>query len=120
MNTELEKACSLLEKKTPNYGIPFEAYTDEYWQSIDSRISGYGPTWYRDLTKRFRLGGAYFFYNLGVNDYTGVVLIPRRTYAKTKDYVAEADPDTWLAKWNLFAFADGEDLGELKLQVEQS
>jgi hypothetical protein len=54
------EAAHLLEQRKHFEQVPFERYTEELWALIDEKLPGYAPRWYRELTMRFRIGGAGF------------------------------------------------------------
>jgi hypothetical protein len=108
MSIELEQAFQKLEQRPITKGPPLERYTAEIWQFIDDRLSGYGPNWYRDLTQRYRIGGAYFCYPLDPErPYIGSCLIARPSSALL--YVYDVWPLPQLFALGFCCFADGDD-----------
>jgi hypothetical protein len=107
MNTELEDAARLLEAKSVGDGPPLERYPAEIWQFIEQRLPGYGPAWYRDLTQRFRIGGAEFRFPLDERRYIGNCGIVRPSTALCYVYAGWPLPD--LLAQGFFCFADGDD-----------
>ncbi len=79
----IEEAFRLLEQRPLNpKEPPFVRYTAEIWDFIEQRIPGLGPTWYRDLTQRYRVGGGYFNYPIDPEkEWLGDCTIPRPSMA---------------------------------------
>ena len=107
MSTELEHAFQLLERKPIGTDVPFERYPSEIWDFIDQRMPGFGPRWYRDLTERFRIGGASFQYPIDDRTYLGGCTIVRPSSALCYVYAGWPLPD--LFQQGFFSFADGDD-----------
>ena len=117
MNTEFEQACRLLEAKPFRSDGPFERYTAELWQFVDQKMPGFGPAWYRQLTERFRIGGASFWYPIDADrDYMGHCTILRPSTFLRDVYAGWPLPEAgWpvsvLFQQGFFCFAEGDDGG---------
>ena len=108
MSIVLEQGFQKLEQRPISKGPPLERYTSEIWQFIDAQLPGYGPDWYRDLTQRYRIGGAFFRYPLDTErPHLGSCWIARPSSALL--YVYEVWPLPQLYAQGFCCFADGED-----------
>jgi hypothetical protein len=109
MNTQVEEAFRSLESKGGGSGSPLERYTAEHWLSVEHRLPGYGPSWYRQLTQRFCVGGAYFDYPIDPErDYIGECVVWRPSWmVRNVDGAHFAFPE--LYRQGFFCFADGRD-----------
>lgn len=106
----LNQAAARLAKRVGQDGAPLERYTDELWGMIETRLPGFAPGWYRELTTAHRLGGAHFRYALDPQRrHLGDCTFPRPSELLGSVYHGAIDP---LAKLKLvpFAAAHGGDL----------
>jgi hypothetical protein len=107
MNAEIEQAFGVLEMDGRGLEGPLEKYSVGLWRDVDRLLPGYGPSWYRDMTQRFSVGGAYFQYPVDPNrDYMGECTIHRPAWLpkfieRTNVYFRE------LFQQGFFCFADG-------------
>ena len=104
-------AARLLEQRRHFEQVPFERYTQELWSLIDEKLPGYGTVWYRELTMRFRIGGAAFQLEVEEGkDWKGDCIIPRPSTALSFVYHPMT---TWVAeglfKHRTVCFAHGRD-----------
>jgi hypothetical protein len=107
---DVRSAAAALERRPSHEGVPYERYTDELWSIIDARLPGFGPSWLRQLSKDFRLGGACFQLKVDENSWTGRCIIPRPSsalFAVYHTYTAWAVEG--LFKHRFVCFADGQD-----------
>ena len=108
MSAELDAAAEALEKSCPPDHAPYERYGNELWSFIDRRLPGYGPNWYRHLTERFRIGGAWFNYPLDKSrHHIGNCWLVRPSSALL--YAYEVWPLPQLFAHGFCCFADGDD-----------
>src|SRR4051812_34259453 len=103
----LRDAAARLEKRPSQDGVPYERYTEELWGLIDERLKGYSPTWFRNLTMEFRLGGAGFRFPLDDRNYIGICVVPRPSSALW--YVYQGWPLEQLYKHQYVCFGEGKD-----------
>ena len=109
--TSVLDAAELLEQRRHFEGVPLERYTPELWSLIDDKLPGLGPPWLRELTLRFRIGGAGFQLKIEEGkDWKGRCIIPRPSNALWYVYHAYT---SWavegLFKHRFVCFAEGGD-----------
>ncbi len=108
MNSRLEEAFRRLELQDLRGGPPLERYPDEVWQFIYDKFPDFAPRWYRELTERFRIGGADFVYPIdNERDYLGHCTVMRPSFALHYFYFGYPFPR--LYEQNYFCFAEADD-----------
>ena len=114
MNADVERAFAALEAHGTGFEGALEKYSAALWRDVDRLLPGYGPSWYREMTQRFSVGGANFHYPVDPDrDYMGECTIHRPAWLpefieRVNVYFRE------LFQQGFFCFADGGD-GDLWL-----
>ena len=107
MNSALASASQLLEAQERRGGPPLERFTQETWKFIDQKFPDYGPSWFRELTQQFRIGGAEFDYPVDEREYLGACTLLRPSFAL--NYFYHGYPFPKLYSQGYFCFAEADD-----------
>lgn len=103
--SSLEQAVAALAARKRWLDQNFEHYSEEMWAAVNSTTPGFGPRWYREITTKYAVGGAHFFYALSDDPLgPGICTLPR-----PYDVLQQIPcwPIPVIARYGWFAFAYG-------------